>query len=86
MKGPHKARARETSEAVKVYNERAETTQPGSPAAVLANLAVGQSSIGWFQRGRLRGGRSPGWSWADSELLSSKNTFGRAPPRRSAGQ
>lgn len=48
MKGPHKPRARETSEAVKVYNERAETTQPGSPAAVLARSAVGQNSIGGF--------------------------------------
>lgn len=49
MKGPHKPRARETSEAVKVYtNERAETTQPGSPAAVLAHSAVGQNSIGGF--------------------------------------
>ena len=48
MKGPHKPRARETSETVKVYNERAETTQPGSPAAVLAHSAVGQNSIGRF--------------------------------------
>ncbi len=48
MKGPHKPRARETSEAGKVYNERAETAQPGSPAAVLAHSAVGQNSIGGF--------------------------------------
>ena len=48
MKRPHKPRARETSETVKIYNERAETTQPGSPAAVLANFAVGQNSIGGF--------------------------------------
>lgn len=48
MKGPHKPRACETSEAVKIHNERAETTQPGSPATVLAHSAVGQNSIGGF--------------------------------------